>query len=120
VSSCADGYTSSLALHADCTTDCASPETGCIACGACFEDGIAVPAHGIYDDAWSGLSFTFGTTPDGCSCHIGHDVAAGRYRISVVVYATQEAAQMSLATFATSTDFELATNGGIIEVELVP
>jgi hypothetical protein len=120
VSSCGDGYASSLALHADCTVDCAMPGNGCIACGACFEDGVAVPAHGSYDDTWSGLRYTFGTTADGCSCHTGHAAAAGLYRISAEVYATQEDAQMSAPAFETSTDFALATDGGVIEVALVP
>lgn len=117
IAPCADGFASSLARSGTCTVDCADPDVGCIACGACQQAGVAVPAQGTYEAQWSGLHYTFGQNASGCSCHTEHVAPASLYRLTAAIYDTEEAAATSAAIHGTVTvEFELPAPGGVVEV----
>lgn len=121
VTSCADGYQQPLSLWGDCTIDCASPEArngGCIACGACMHQGIEVTPNAPHESSWAGNTFTFDTTNNGCSCHHTTAAPAGKYQISVPVYASDEAAQAGEALYEIKVPFTLPAPGGVVEVPI--
>jgi hypothetical protein len=121
VTSCADGYQTPLSMWADCTIDCSSPEArggGCIACGACMYQGIEVTPGAPYDSQWSGNTFDFATTNNGCSCHDPSAAPAGKYRISVPVYGSDDAAQQGSPLYTIEVPFTLPAPGGVVEVPI--
>ncbi len=119
VTSCADGYAAPLSLWGDCTVDCTLPDTnGCIACGACPDGAQAIAPQGALDEPWGGVTFTFGTTPSGCSCHTAHPKPAGKYRIAIPVYASEAAAQAGVPDYEVAVDFELPAPSGVVDVPL--
>ena len=120
IQSCADGYTEALSLSGACTTDCSESNAGCIDCGACPELGVAVAPGDTIEGAWSGLTFTFEQTSNGCSCHEEHHAPAGKYRVKVPVFASEEDALMNKVAFEVVQDFELPAPEGTLLVQLVP
>ncbi len=120
VLSCADGYNQSLAMFADCTTPCSDTSGGCIACGACFEEARAVTSSTPTEDIWPGNTYTFGTDPQGCSCHRGFTAPAGKYRVSVPVYLSESDALSGGPSVATivDVDFDLPAPNGVVVVDL--
>lgn len=120
ISSCADGYSDGLSLSGACTIDCAEADNGCIQCGACPLDGIPVVLGAPIADGWSGNTFTFSETATGCMCHEGHVAPAGKYRITVPVYASAEAATSGEKSFDAIVDFELPAPNDTVDVVLAP
>ncbi len=119
VSSCAGNYADDLALSGDCTVDCnTDPTGGCIACGACPILGQEVTPTTPYDRDWSGLTYTFSQTSEGCPCHVGTPAAAAKYRVTVPVYASEAEAQNGTPLREVSIDFTLPAPGGVVEVPL--
>ncbi len=121
VKSCADGYQAPLSLYADCSLDCSSPEArggGCIACGACMYQGIEVSPSAPYDSQWTGKTFEFATTNNGCSCHVPSAAAPGKYVVSVPVYGSDEDAQQGVALYTVEVPFTLPAPGGVVEIPL--
>lgn len=116
VTSCGDGYQEGLVLTGQCTIDC-SQQNECIQCGACLQEGIPIGPGGFAEHAWAGKTYTFDENNVGCTCHMEHVAPAGKYRITVPLYATEEDA-LAGGTPAgeVSTDFELPTPGGVVEV----
>lgn len=86
VTACPD-YATPLSLSGACTTDCAST-MGCIECGACQSVPVEVPPGGSKPFVWGGLTYTFGTTTMGCSCHDTHVAPAAKYRLRASVWDT--------------------------------
>jgi hypothetical protein len=115
---CADGYTTSLGRSGACTVDCGDPSGGCIACGACQYLAKPVVAGTPVDDEWSGDYFTYGETPDGCSCHEKHSAPPAKYRAAAKVYASEDDVQNGVVLREVSVDFELPAPGDIVEVSL--
>lgn len=119
VSSCADGYAQPWALWPGLSADCSDPQGGCVASEACSERGIPVSQGQVWESSWTGLHYTFGTNADDCVCHDEHDAPAGRYRITVSVYASEQAAQDDDPLHHSETSFELPPPSGIVDVALV-
>lgn len=115
---CADGYANALSRSGACTIDCAEPSAGCIACGACQSLAQPVSANAPLEDEWSGNYFTFGTTPDGCSCHEQHAAPNAKYRATVNVYASEDDALSGTNPHAVSVDFALPAPYGYVEIPL--
>jgi hypothetical protein len=121
VTSCADGYQDPLAMWADCTIDCSSPGAGaggCIACGACMYQGIEVTPGAPHESPWSGNTYDFATTSSGCSCYNASSAPAGKYKISVPVYASDADAQQGTVLYTIEIPFTLPAPGGVVEVPL--
>ncbi len=119
VKSCADDYQKPLSLWGDCTIDCMSPDArngGCIACGACMYQGLEVTNGAPVESEWSGNTFQFSQTPSGCSCHDKIVAPAGKYRIEVPVYASDE--QNGSPIYTVPLGFELPAPNGVVEVPL--
>lgn len=118
VMACADGYSAPLGLYGDCTLDCNQPGPGCIACGACMMEGRAVTPDQPVDASWSGQSYTFGMTPDGCQCSTAHPMPAAKYRVRLPVYASKQDAEADQLGWEVSVDFQLPAPGGIVEIPI--
>lgn len=119
VTSCADGYTDSLSLSADCTGPCGPGAPGCVMCGACMQDAPLIGPGEEFEQSWAGNTFTFGTE-NGCSCHEMHAAPAGKYRVSVPVYASETDALEGNPSREVSVDFTLPAPGGLVDVNLDP
>lgn len=119
ITSCADGYQEPLAIWADCMQDCklAGPG-GCIACGACMWQGTEVTPSAPHQSTWSGKTFSFSQTGSGCQCYDAFAAPAGRYRIKVPVYASDEGAQNGDLLYEVEVPFTLPAPGGLVEVPL--
>ncbi len=121
VSSCADGYAGSLVRNGDCTVDCKEADTGgCIACGACAQSAKQVTSGAPLDGDWAGYEYTFEQTKQGCDCHNKHVAPAGKYRLKVNVYASEQDAQIGNVSHPVEVDFTLPAPGGIVEVPIQP
>ena len=119
VTSCAGGYQDPLALWADCTQDCKLADPGgCIACGACMWQGIEVTPSAPHQTEWSGKTFTFSETTSGCQCYNAFAAPAGRYRITVPVYGSDEGAQHGDVLHEVEVPFTLPAPGGVVHVPL--
>lgn len=118
VTSCGDGYQEGLALTGQCTIDCAE-KNQCLECGACLEQPVAVNPESTLLHAWAGHTYTFDENNVGCRCHVKHVAPAGKYRITVPVWATEEEAAANGPPAAeVSVDFDLPAPGGVVEVPL--
>lgn len=113
ITSCADGYVTPLGIHADCTVDC-SETMGCIECGACPQSAVAVSMAAPAENAWAGDTYTFGQTSEGCSCHNAGVAPAGKYRITVPVYTTEQDALNHTNGVDRSFDFTLPAPNGVV------
>jgi len=119
VLSCGDGYSAPLDRYGNCTIDCSQwMPGGCIACEPCPLGPLPLDVGAQVSDAWSGQVFTFSETPDGCSCHTGHNVPAGRYRLVVPVYASEQAVLEGTVAYEVSVNFELPALDGIVRVSI--
>ena len=118
IQSCADGYSDDLTLNAFCTLGCDDPNVGCIACGACAYFGEPIDSGQSLEHIWQGLTYTFGQTPDGCQCSNSHDAPAGKYRVTIPVYASDGDAQSGTVLRTVTADFDLPAEGGVVTVDL--
>jgi hypothetical protein len=118
VSSCADGFVSPLSMWAGCTVDCATAGNTCIACGACFEGGVEVDPSTPLELTWDANTYAFGTTAYGCQCSTATPAPAAHYRLSVPVYADEQATTQGSPLWTAELDFELPAPGGVVEVPL--
>lgn len=118
VTACADGYAEPLTIAAFCSTPCSDSTDGCIVCGACAYQGVAVVPGTVTGAEWSGHTFTFSETSAGCSCHETHTAPSARYRIRVPVWETAEAAASEPPARTVSVDF--AITDGVVDVPLGP
>jgi hypothetical protein len=121
VAACDDGYRASLPLFGDCSVDCGSPEaqsSGCVACGACVHDGVQVTSAAPLESVWSGNTYAFATTGNGCSCHHARPAAPGHYRLSVAVYGSAIAARRGAALYVVQVPFTLPVPSGRVEIPL--
>lgn len=118
VSACASGY-EPISLYAGCTVDCVDDTTGgCIACGPCMVRAIPLAPGEAFELTWDGRAFTFDTTASGCACHRENAAPAGRYRVSIPVYASEEAAFAGMHVRTVEVDFALP--GGLDGLVTVP
>jgi hypothetical protein len=116
VTSCAGGYQEALVLTGQCTVDC-SEKNQCIQCGACLEAAVPINPGGTFEQPWTGKTYTFDQNNVGCECHVEHLAPAGKYRVTVPVYATEQAAAENGAPAGeVSVDFDLPAPGGVVEV----
>jgi hypothetical protein len=118
LTSCEDS--TPLGINPGCTVDCALSPMGCIDCGMCPAQSALVSVGGYYDYLWNGQTYTFGTTPSGCSCHVPHDVPAGWYRVSVPVWTTDPGMVLTGPTYTIINDLPLYRAGDTVVVELLP
>jgi len=85
--------TTPLKFQAACVSDCNSGG-GCLACGACALQAVKVAPGAPAQSFWTGETYTFGTSPNGCVCATGQPAGSGEYTIATTVY-TSEADAMS-------------------------
>jgi len=116
ITACADGYAEDLELWARCSVDCADPNGGCIQCEQCLDVAIPIEPGESHLYGWPGVTYTFDTNADGCSCHDDHDQAAGLHRITVPVYLTAEAAELGDVAYEVTIDFPLPAPQGLVVV----
>lgn len=114
--SCADGYNNAVSHAADCTMSCTEPH-GCVECGACLENAIAVDAGAPHDATWTGITYTFGQNLDGCTCYNDSVAPAGKYQIRVPVYASEQDAIANNVAYEVTQAFDLSSSQ-IVEVQL--
>ncbi len=105
-------------MWGDCTVDCAEAGGGCIACGACMVEPLEVTNGAPAEVAWPGHTYTFDHTASGCSCHVRTPAAAGKYRATIRVYASEEAVTSGELLRVVEHDFELPAPGGVVTVPL--
>ena len=116
VTSCGDGYQEGLALTGQCTVDC-SEDNQCIDCGACLLQALTVSAGAAVEHPWAGKTYTFEENNVGCTCHEEHVAPAGKYRITVPVFASEaDAVDNNSPAGQVSVDFVLPAPGGVVEV----
>lgn len=120
VTSCADGYVKHIARSGDCTTDCSEKDFGCIACGACPFGAKEVTSAFPVDGNWAGYEYTFEQTKQFCDCHVQHVAPAGKYRIQLNVFASEQDALNGTVSHEVSVDFTLPAPGGMVDVPLHP
>jgi hypothetical protein len=120
ITSCADGYVQPIVRTGDCTVDCGEKETGCIACGACPFGAKEVTSAFPIDGNWAGYQYTFEQTKQGCDCHVQHVAPAGKYRVNLSVFASEQDAQDGVVSHEVSVDFTLPAPGGMVDVPLHP
>ncbi len=120
VTSCADGYSQALSLRGDCTVDCDAEPDACIACGACPFGGLLVGQGDGIEDLWQGHTYLFGENAVGCYCHKEFNAAAGLYRISVPVFASEEDVQLGNPAWVVEQAFELPAPSGVVTIWLEP
>lgn len=117
VSSCADGYSATLSLSGDCTIDCNDTQGGCIACGACPFSAKLVTTGSPAETQWAGYTYTYDNSA-GCSCHHQFTAPAGKYRVEVDVFASEQDALSGQPSHTASVSFDLKESGGVVEVPL--
>ena len=119
VKACSDGYTGTLPIDLGCSMDCSDPNASCVACEACLPQFVAV-GPGMQTSVWYGHTYTFGTLPQGCQCHIPSDVPASKYRIDVPVYDQLGDPSVAQPAYHASEEFELPSTDGQVRVDLSP
>ncbi|MCB9590886.1 MAG: hypothetical protein H6718_36110 [Polyangiaceae bacterium] len=117
LSSCSDGYVNALSRSGDCTASCDNYQ-GCIACGACPWSRLEVTSNDSLEDTWAGNVYTFSNAPDGCTCHDVHSAPAGKYRISVPLYATPDPNTDDGPVYIVTQDFELPATNDVVFVDV--
>lgn len=119
ITSCADGYEQELWRDGSCKVDCAAPpEATCIACDSCPLEGVEVTLNGTLSEIWDGTHYTYGTNSANCPCHDDHLAAAGKYRVTIPVFASADAAQLNQPLREVVVDFELPAVDGVVDVSL--
>lgn len=114
---CDDAYAASVAISGDCTVDC-SMMGECIECGACPQGAVAVTSSTPSEYTWAGNTYTFGQNNVGCGCHNEFTAHAGKYRIVVPVYPTEQDAIDHTNAMEHTVDFDLPAPNGIVNVPL--
>ncbi len=113
VYTCEDGFTEPLWRNAICVGEC-GPETECVVCGECMEPEAV--ASGLTLD-WSGRYLVEGQ--GGCgTCYYPRVAPAGRYRVVVPFFRTEQAALDNQPDIVCSVDFALPDPDGVVEVVL--
>ncbi len=115
VTSCASAYVDPVGMHGDCTIDC-SEVTGCIECGACPSGAILVSQGSPHNVAWDGMQYFFNLNSSGCTCHTSTEAPAGKYRVEVPVYPTEEDALSYTNGVVLTHEFDLPAPDGIVTV----
>ncbi len=115
ITSCEDAYSAPVEIHADCTVDC-SQANDCIECGACLEGANPVSQGAPHEVKWAGDTYTFGQNNVGCTCHNASVAPAGKYRITVPVFATEADATANTNPVPHTVDFDLPAPNGIVIV----
>jgi hypothetical protein len=117
VSSCASGFSDRLNDQVFCACSCDNPQCG-ITCGACAPDqATEIAGGGSLRRPWSGVSATIALITLG-ECVDSRALPAGRYRVSVSVYATGTDALARTGPRVVSRDFELPAPSGVVDVPL--
>jgi hypothetical protein len=111
---CAD-----VTMQPFCSQDCADPFAGCVVCGACLNEGLAVLPGESVDQDWQGCLFDMGMK-QGCSCHIPRAAPSGTYRVLVPVFESSDAALVGMALREVELYFSVPWPTNIVEVLLVP
>lgn len=117
IESCADDYSTPVATRAFCSQAC-DTANGCIVCAPCPLESVSLDVGANTTDTWAGMRYTFGTTPEGCSCHEEHVAQAGLYRIRVPVYASEMDAQTGTPAYEVTMNFELPAPNGAVNVPI--
>ncbi|MBI5532853.1 MAG: hypothetical protein HY898_09075 [Deltaproteobacteria bacterium] len=118
VMSCANGYKGSVTMSGDCTSDCneVADGGGCMMCGQCMDEALAVNGGDQQQKDWPGLEYTFDTVQS-CPCHFPHVAPAGKYRLTIPVW-DQAFDPMGGSTPPPSrqviVDFQLPSTGPVI------
>lgn len=115
---CDDGYTTALAFDTACTADCTAQPTECPICGQCPGGPAAVTSAAPREFSWSGHTYDFGKNQAGCSCHEEKTAHAGKYRLTVPVYASEADANAHTNGVNRTVDFDLPAPNGIVNVQL--
>ncbi len=117
--SCWSG-TSAIAREAGCVADCNSASTGCVACadGACANAATLVGPNAPLKDHWTGMTYTYGTLPAGCSCASAAPATAGVYRLSISVYLSEQDALMGTNPYPVNIQFTLPAPSNVVNVDL--
>ena len=92
-------------------------------CGACNLEAVEVTETSGADDEWSGELYVQrgpGATGAQCMCYETLPFEPGRYRITVPVYETGQAALDGEPLFVASQDVDVVTPGAVVVVTLVP
>jgi hypothetical protein len=119
VSSCAAGFSDRLNDAAFCACSCDEPQCG-TTCGACEADeGTGIVGGDSLRRPWSGVSVTTSPSAFG-ECVTSRDLPAGRYRVSIWVYDSAQAAVGHSGARVVSQDFELPAPNGLVDVPLGP
>lgn len=114
---CDDAYTTPLSISGACTVDC-SVMGECIECGACPQAAVPVTSSSPSEYSWSGHTYTFGQNNVSCSCHNEFDAHAGKYRVTVPVYPTEQDAIDHTNGTEHSADFDLPAPNGVVIIPL--
>lgn len=115
VTSCASAYVDPVGMHGDCTVDC-SQSNECIDCGACPSGAILVSSGSPHSVDWDGVQYFFGTNSVGCTCHTKTNAYAGKYRVQVPVYLTEQDALNQTNSVMVYHEFDLPAPDGIVVV----
>lgn len=119
IKSCADDYQASVDTNADCSSDCADPNGGCIQCEQCLRVMVPVGGDTAASLSWPGHTYTFGTNTEGCRCYNEFVASPGKYRIEVPVYDSEDPETTSPIHTAIL-DFTLPAPDGIVRVDVTP
>ena len=92
----------------------------CIACDACPETALEVTQETWQGDTWGGSTYTFGQNAAGCTCHNTFSAPAGKYRISIPVFATAADATNNTSASIVAYDFDLPFPGDSVTVPITP
>ena len=118
VASCASGYTDQLANLDVCPCLC---NAVCPFCGECYPDGAeAIEPDATKEWPWTAtlLVNSRDGTNKGTSCKTSVDLPAGRYRVSIPLFATAENGLAQTPVLHTATaDFQLPAGGDTIQIE---
>lgn len=117
ITSCADSYDAPIGIHADCTVDC-SQMNECIECGACLETAIAVSSAAPKEEKWAGDTYTFGQNAVQCTCHYASVAPAGKYRITVPVFNSEQDAIDNTNGVPHTYDFQLPAPNGVVVIPI--
>lgn len=110
-----------LPFSAGCACRCDSCSM-CPMCGPCMQHSESVGAGATVEKGWSGELFPV-MRVDGCvnnTCYTPMPASAGRYRVSVPVFASEADARMRKLLRTAKAEFELPAPGGAVDVSLGP
>lgn len=119
VTSCASGFTAHLADMLFCACSCDVPRCG-NNCPPCLPDEAQQIVGGdSVRVAWSGVSST-AEMKEGVTCATSRTLPAGRYRVSITVFDSAEAALAHTGGRVMTQDFELPSPADLVDVPLAP